>query len=90
MDGQTALHRATSASQFNNITVLLDRDEELANIRDNDGNTALHLACNKADKRTVTTLLVRLQELINAIVMLFFRDFAEVPMCDDNTTQCQK
>ena len=57
-DGCTALHRAAEACRYDNVTVLLKADEELANMQDHVGNTALHLACFKAHKQTVKTLLV--------------------------------
>ena len=58
VDGRTALHRAADAGQFDNVSVLLKADEELANMQDFVGNTALHLACLKAHKPTVRALLV--------------------------------
>lgn len=57
-DGQTALHRAANACQSENVLILLDADETLANKQDNLGNTALHLACYRAHKPTIKVLLV--------------------------------
>lgn len=56
-DGQTALHRASSACRHQNVILLLKRDEELANMQDFEGNTALHLACSKMHRQTISTLL---------------------------------
>lgn len=58
-DGQTALHRAANGCQSENVLLLLNADEGLANKQDNLGNTALHLACAKAHKPTIKALLVR-------------------------------
>ncbi len=58
VDGCTALHRAAEAGRHDNVKVLLQADEELANMRDCVGNTPLHLACLRGHKQTVKTLLV--------------------------------
>ena len=61
-DNQTLLHRAAEGCQPDNVTLLLNMDEELANIQDNYGNTALQIACTKAHKPTVKAFLVRPQQ----------------------------
>ena len=65
-DKQSLLHRASLACRHDNVSLLLEWDEELANMQDKAGNTALHLACGKAGSKvgrlTVQALLVSVQE----------------------------
>eukprot|EP00731_Ephydatia_muelleri_P012757 Em0007g67a len=56
-DGKTALHKAVSANQSENVNLLLSADPRGANIQDKAGNTPLHLACQLGHKRCLRVIL---------------------------------
>ena len=60
-DGKTALHKAVSANQSENVNLLLSADPRGANIQDKAGNTPLHLACQLGHKRCLRVILVRFE-----------------------------
>ncbi len=64
-DRRTALHKAAFRGHYDIAKMLLDRDPDIVNVRDDDGYTPLHDACRKNHPDT-TLLLIERSADVNA------------------------